>query len=40
MSMNESKTKYMAENVESGYIQSLSGKYIGNLRTSTIWDQG
>ena len=29
LNMNESKTKYMAENVEPGYIQSLSGKYIG-----------
>ena len=29
LNMNESKTKYMAENMEPGYIQSLSGKYIG-----------
>ena len=28
LNMNESKTKYMAENVEPGYIQSVSGKYI------------
>ena len=29
LSMNESKTKYMTGIVEPGYIQSLSGKYIG-----------
>ena len=29
LSMNVSKTKYMAENMEPGYIQSVSGKYIG-----------
>ena len=29
LNMNESKTKYMAENVEPGHIQSLSGKSIG-----------
>ena len=29
LNMNESKTKYISENVEPGYIQRLSGKYIG-----------
>ena len=29
LNISESKTKYMAENMEPGYIQSLSGKYIG-----------